>query len=92
MEMTITINSVVFAVNSTGAGKISQALVDTMNSSATFVELFNSISPDELKLKITIGAAGRALVGVSPQLGSSAPSLTLAQHANCAIRVTSDPN
>ena len=52
--MTITINSVVFAVNSTGAGKISQALVDTMNSSATFAKLFNSISPDELKLKITI--------------------------------------
>ena len=41
--MTVNINSPVFNAGTTGVGKVTQALIDAMNSSPTFVKLFDSL-------------------------------------------------
>ena len=56
--MTISITSTVFGIGATGTGKISQALIDEMNRSPTFIKLFESVSPERLEIKITVGVAG----------------------------------
>ena len=57
--MTININSSVFVVGSTGIGKITPGIVSVMNTSPSFIKLFDSISNLNSGVGIAIGAAGK---------------------------------